>query len=408
MKRVALVVGVNRYQDSRIHPLQYAEEDADQLWAFLRGAGYEVTRLRSPNGEEILDAAYSVSAGLEPGDLFLFFFAGHGSDFDGRQLLLGANARLLALERGAGMGALRLDVLKDVTSEQAGLHRVFLFDCCRDDLRGGGRGAGRGMAGATAYRNIFTREREPGTPDAPGSIGVLLSCGEDQKAQEIPELGQGIFSGALLALLSESRRGGAEVKFSEDLKNAVARRMNELAAQHGRPADQRPTYNLDGESPVLLPGRAPAPSPSPAPAATAPPVAAPPPLVVWHMIAADGRQAQVLEAALASRVASGEITRETLVWKMGMIGWQAAGEVADIAGLSPPPLPCPWHRSSRRPNPTSKCSQHPPAHHRRRATRLLPGRPAPVPTKRPDAGRPSLPSGDPWRRNKPSRRTRPR
>ena len=45
---------------------------------------------------------------------------------------------------------------------------------------------------------------------------------------------------------------------------------------------------------------------------------------------------------LRGRIADGSLTRETLVWKQGMDGWKAAGEVDDLAphfAATPPPLP---------------------------------------------------------------------
>jgi hypothetical protein len=45
---------------------------------------------------------------------------------------------------------------------------------------------------------------------------------------------------------------------------------------------------------------------------------------------------------LAAKVRSGEITRQTLVWKQGMAQWSAAESVGELAGIfaaAPPPLP---------------------------------------------------------------------
>ena len=44
---------------------------------------------------------------------------------------------------------------------------------------------------------------------------------------------------------------------------------------------------------------------------------------------------------LAAKMQSGEITRQTLVWKQGMGNWTAAESVSDLAELfaGPPPLP---------------------------------------------------------------------
>jgi hypothetical protein len=46
--------------------------------------------------------------------------------------------------------------------------------------------------------------------------------------------------------------------------------------------------------------------------------------------------------ALGQQAASGQLTRNSLVWKAGMAGWVKAGEVPELAGLfagSPPPIP---------------------------------------------------------------------
>jgi membrane protease subunit (stomatin/prohibitin family) len=47
-------------------------------------------------------------------------------------------------------------------------------------------------------------------------------------------------------------------------------------------------------------------------------------------------------AGLKAKVASGEVTRDSLVWKQGMTTWTPAKEVAELAALfasAPPPLP---------------------------------------------------------------------
>jgi membrane protease subunit (stomatin/prohibitin family) len=71
----------------------------------------------------------------------------------------------------------------------------------------------------------------------------------------------------------------------------------------------------------------------------------PPPLpnqVQWYA-AINNQQAGPFTAEQLQRmIANGQITKDTLMWKQGMAGWTAAGEVADLAGLfsaGPPPLP---------------------------------------------------------------------
>jgi membrane protease subunit (stomatin/prohibitin family) len=78
----------------------------------------------------------------------------------------------------------------------------------------------------------------------------------------------------------------------------------------------------------------------PAPAPAAAPAAGPPPLPTAGWFAGiNGRQQGPFDAS--ALVAQG-VTRDTLVWKNGMDGWVAAGQVPELASVFasvPPPLP---------------------------------------------------------------------
>ncbi|MCK5734923.1 MAG: SPFH domain-containing protein [Spirochaetaceae bacterium] len=76
-----------------------------------------------------------------------------------------------------------------------------------------------------------------------------------------------------------------------------------------------------------------------------PPSGGPPPIpqASTYFIAVNGQQAGPFDInTLKQKAISGELTRETLVWKDGMPAWTAAGELGEISGVfsqSPPPLP---------------------------------------------------------------------
>ena len=85
---------------------------------------------------------------------------------------------------------------------------------------------------------------------------------------------------------------------------------------------------------------------APGGAAAAPAPAGPPPLPgqgAPFYLGIGGQQVGPLDpAAVAQKIAAGEITRETLVWRQGMAGWVAASTVPEVAALfaaTPPPLP---------------------------------------------------------------------
>lgn len=76
------------------------------------------------------------------------------------------------------------------------------------------------------------------------------------------------------------------------------------------------------------------------PAASGPP---PLPNTGQYYIGVAGQQQGPFDrAALQTQIASGQLTRETLVWSQGMANWTPAGQIADLAQLFaavPPPLP---------------------------------------------------------------------
>jgi len=73
--------------------------------------------------------------------------------------------------------------------------------------------------------------------------------------------------------------------------------------------------------------------------------AAPPPIPAsaGYFLAIEGKQAGPFGSdQLAQRVAAGQLTRDTLVWKHGLSNWQKAGtmpDLQDLFGDAPPPLP---------------------------------------------------------------------
>lgn len=75
------------------------------------------------------------------------------------------------------------------------------------------------------------------------------------------------------------------------------------------------------------------------------PAAAPPPLptTVSFFVGLNGQQAGPYDlSVLTSQIASGQLTRNTLVWRQGMANWAAADTVPELIPLfaaSPPPLP---------------------------------------------------------------------
>jgi membrane protease subunit (stomatin/prohibitin family) len=73
--------------------------------------------------------------------------------------------------------------------------------------------------------------------------------------------------------------------------------------------------------------------------------AAPPPIpggAMFHVAVGQSQTGPFDLGALGQQAASGQLTRNSLVWKAGMAGWVKAGEVPELSGLfanTPPPIP---------------------------------------------------------------------
>ena len=247
MKRVALFVGINRYDDPEISNLEWAEADAIKLSGlFEHRAHYDdVRQLSYPDSDAMLEVVGQLTAGLSPGDLFLFFFAGHGTVHAGRHLLLDPKAKLAELEYGHH--ALAVDLLKKKTAK-AGVDRVFILDACRNNLVKGERNsAAAGLRDVAALKTLAH-----GSDHRAGSLSILCSCDEGQQAREIPQCGQGLFSVSLLQLTTEALATFNEIVLSDAFENALASRMARVAAQYGLTVQQRPWISRSGPPPGLL------------------------------------------------------------------------------------------------------------------------------------------------------------
>ncbi|MGO8678746.1 MAG: caspase family protein [Limisphaerales bacterium] len=278
MKQTALLVGINRYEDDSIVNLAYAEQDALELYAFLkRTALYdEVRHLPASEADEdrILNAATHLTDHLRPGDLFVFYFAGHGIQYHGRHLLLCPQVRFHRLE--FGHHTVPVDLLKKETA-RSGVSRVFVLDACRGNLLATREGTAQGFQGARGLRDIVSA-----SPPQEGPLSILCSCDEGRQAQEVPSLEQGLFSRALLEEFESAARDGGELRLDDHLEQALRERMSRLARDNDLPLlDQRPWIQRSGETPALLYGRPKEPSLAGLPPAQAR-APGPPPVLPGH------------------------------------------------------------------------------------------------------------------------------
>ena len=258
MKRHALFVGVDKYADPTIRDLSYPSEDATELASvFRRLLKFDcVEKLVNPShAPEVVDAIKSITRGLGPGDLFLFFFAGHGFRVKQNHVLVCAKDEFADLEdayAGLPVGQLKKWM-------RGPWNRMLVLDACQNDIR-----KTRGADCGVALRDLkLIHGSEAGAPDA-GLQVVITSCSEGQKALEVSDLGHGLFTSAFLdsvtAFADSRRRMDLEV-----LRTDLGVRMGRLINKYQLRDKQVPMFTMptDAGSIVLFNGDGPAVSQQP-------------------------------------------------------------------------------------------------------------------------------------------------
>lgn len=235
MKRHALFVGVNNYMDKDIRNLRYSIPDAAVLADRFKGFGYKTRLLSDPTSAELRAAVLDSIDGLGRGDVFLFFFAGHGFTAQDGSHLLFCRDDIQKLLR-VGNAGVKVDALEMLTCE-GGFHRAFFLDSCRTDCFTGVENRGNGET-----RDLdFVKIPEP--TDETGSYYLLRSCDKFRPSLEIKELGHGLFTQGLLDAIDarDRRLGGCNTDFA----TAVRVKMADRQKQYNVDISQRPSI---GES----------------------------------------------------------------------------------------------------------------------------------------------------------------
>ena len=231
--RHALVIGIDDYD--YVEPLQKARNDARAVHGALEAAGFEADLLLDGTGISVVQALEAFTDRLSPGDEAVFFFAGHGVELEGENILLPAD--IPAPERGGDLLVRRFgipvqDVLDQIQRRGARLS-LLILDACRDTPfpRQGTRSLGgtRGLARMSAPEGTF----------------IMYSAGAGQAAldrlsNDDPDPNS-VFTRALLPRITTP---GLELS---DLVREVRSEVRQLARTVGH--NQFPAFydQLDGE-----------------------------------------------------------------------------------------------------------------------------------------------------------------
>jgi Tfp pilus assembly protein PilF len=244
---------VDQYESPDIRRLQGAVADARAVAeAAIRYAGFPTRQVflltsdapTKPTASGILDTFARIRNAVQPGDLLLFFFAGHGVEVEGRRYLLTYEAKV------ASAGTLKTTTLQvsQLMQEIESLpvtHRIIMVDACREDPINPGRQPNISTA---ALEAAFTLR--PSSEN--GVRATFLSSTRGQSAYEWTEKGRGFFS-----YFIERGLSGAAAAYGKVTVTSLAGYLNEFvprAVREQRGKEQTPFMDLEGQELVLVGG----------------------------------------------------------------------------------------------------------------------------------------------------------
>jgi formylglycine-generating enzyme required for sulfatase activity/uncharacterized caspase-like protein len=163
-QRVALIIGNAAYKDA---PLRNPVNDATDMARALRELGFKTTLKTNAGQRQMKDAIREFGSELARGGVGLFYFAGHGIQYKGRNFLVPIGA---AIEREAHIEDETVDAAFVLAHMEDARNRVNLviLDACRNNpYTRGMRSVSRGLAQMDAAQGTLVA-----FATAPGAVAL--------------------------------------------------------------------------------------------------------------------------------------------------------------------------------------------------------------------------------------------
>jgi uncharacterized protein len=173
-RRLALVVGNDTYPTV---PLVNAVNDAKAVDGALRTIGFTTALVTNAPLEAMDRAVEAFVARIQPGDVALFYYSGHGVQLDGENYLLSVDfsgTDPIALKRRTTS----VSELHDRLQARGARVRILLLDACRDNPFRGSRSGTQGLAAMQAEGALIafaTAAGSTASDNAGGANGVFTT-----------------------------------------------------------------------------------------------------------------------------------------------------------------------------------------------------------------------------------------
>ncbi|MEO1253262.1 MAG: caspase family protein [Bacteroidota bacterium] len=245
-----LAVGINEYENQSLN-LNYAKTDAFSFAKQMKEQGeaiYANVELhqiydREATKENILERINHLKSQISVNDVFVFYYAGHGSMVDNKFYLVSSGAKRLYDSDKIGEFGIEANVLQQAMLEIEALKQLIIMDACQS----GGAGEILLQRGAPEEKAIAQLSRSSG-------IHVMASAGSEQYATEFESLGHGLFTYALLKGISGEADGSpkdGKVTIYE-LKGYLDDQVPELSIQYKGSPQYPHTFSRGQDFPIVI------------------------------------------------------------------------------------------------------------------------------------------------------------
>lgn len=241
-----LAVGINHYRNPRYN-LNYGRADASAFVDSIIAGGDSIySRVvvdtlfdDAATGAALRAALQRAAAHARPEDVFVFYYAGHGTvdqGSDSSHFYL-VPTDVTQMSDGAQLASLGLSnsELLDLLAQIPARKKLMVIDACQSGelLQSFAR------RGAAEERAIAQLARSSG-------IYVISATDGDQFASEVAQLGHGVFTYALLQAISGDHAGARRERMVGEIVSAAARLIPELSQKH-RTQPQYPMVFSNGQ-----------------------------------------------------------------------------------------------------------------------------------------------------------------
>lgn len=249
-----VAIGINKYKNGRLD-LNYAKADAqsfaDSIAKFGKGIYKEINVLRlfdkTATKAHVLAQLDSLAEVISINDVFMFYFAGHGSVTDGHFYFVTSDATRLYSDNGEmGSQAITESEMMGRFEKIKALKQVIVMDACQS----GSAVDFIAMRGAREEKAIAQLSRSAG-------VHVFAAAGSEQFATEYADLGHGIFTYCLLQALSGASDGApkdGKVTIFE-LKSFIDDQVPTLSMKYKGVSQYPYTFSKGHDFPLVIPDK---------------------------------------------------------------------------------------------------------------------------------------------------------